>query len=359
MTTFFDPKEEVLDIQLTPYGEALLSVGDFKPVYYAFFDDNILYDASGSAGVTEVQNDIETRIQENTPRTKVQAVFSGIESNLAPLIGQVRYGGAYEPGRFGLAGGPASVEYRRRFLSYEALPPNTDQNYTFVEPLGTMQLGSKNAPAWNIRVLNGELSGAINYLTSSTEAGLYNNVRRVPQLDFDLTYRVRVGNTSQIDINGAVSRENRVLSRVYDDGSFLYLEQDALDIIVAVDEENSSIDLEYDIEVFEIKDETDSEGSPVLAPLNFLRPTTKILNGVLLDEEIPLPSVRIDRTFAEYFFLVNTDREIPSEEICPVLGDLRTRGITLNDIPYDCTDVQEIGRFDIYDTNAVEDPCDD
>ena len=65
MTTFFNPKEEVLDIQLTPYGEALLSVGDFKPVYYAFFDDNVLYDASGSAGITEVQNDIESRIQEN------------------------------------------------------------------------------------------------------------------------------------------------------------------------------------------------------------------------------------------------------------------------------------------------------
>ena len=41
---FFDKKEEVIDIQLTQYGKHLLSVGKWRPVYYAFFDDNILYD---------------------------------------------------------------------------------------------------------------------------------------------------------------------------------------------------------------------------------------------------------------------------------------------------------------------------
>ena len=64
---FFNKKQEVLDIQLTPYGEDLLSRGKFKPVYYAFFDDDVLYDASGSAGIIEDQNDVEPRIQENTP----------------------------------------------------------------------------------------------------------------------------------------------------------------------------------------------------------------------------------------------------------------------------------------------------
>ena len=67
----------------------------------------------------------------------------------------------------------------------------------------------------------------------------------------------------------------------------------------------------------------------------------------------------MDSTFAEYFFLVNTDREIPSEDICPVLEGIDARGITLNEIPYNCVDVEEVGRFDIYGTNAVEDPCDD
>ena len=93
MTTFFNKKEEVIDLQLTPFGESLMSIGQLKPVYYAFFDDDILYDASGSAGITEVQNDVEPRIQDNTLNMKSQAVYSGIESNLSPLIGVGRYGG--------------------------------------------------------------------------------------------------------------------------------------------------------------------------------------------------------------------------------------------------------------------------
>ena len=41
---FSDKKEEVLDIQLTSYGKSLLAKGKFKPEFYCFFDDDILYD---------------------------------------------------------------------------------------------------------------------------------------------------------------------------------------------------------------------------------------------------------------------------------------------------------------------------
>ena len=39
---FFNKKEEVIDLQLTQYGKYLLSLGKFKPVYYAFYDDGIV-----------------------------------------------------------------------------------------------------------------------------------------------------------------------------------------------------------------------------------------------------------------------------------------------------------------------------
>jgi len=42
---FFNTKEEVIDIELTPYGKHLLSQGKWKPVYYEFYDDDILYDS--------------------------------------------------------------------------------------------------------------------------------------------------------------------------------------------------------------------------------------------------------------------------------------------------------------------------
>ena len=64
--SFFDKKEEVMDIQLTSYGKELLSKGDFKPMYYAFFDEGIMYDG-GRASVTKVQNDVQDRIKNNTP----------------------------------------------------------------------------------------------------------------------------------------------------------------------------------------------------------------------------------------------------------------------------------------------------
>ena len=72
---FFNKKEEVIDLQLTQYGKHLLSMGRFKPVYYAFYDDGILYD-SEYGGFTEAQNEAKNRIQNNTPNLKTQYVFN-------------------------------------------------------------------------------------------------------------------------------------------------------------------------------------------------------------------------------------------------------------------------------------------
>ena len=44
MAKFLNKKEQVYDLQLTSYGHYLLSIGSFKPKYYTFLDDNILYD---------------------------------------------------------------------------------------------------------------------------------------------------------------------------------------------------------------------------------------------------------------------------------------------------------------------------
>jgi len=44
MAKFLNKKEQVIDFQLTPYGNYLLSTGIFKPAYYAFYDSSILYD---------------------------------------------------------------------------------------------------------------------------------------------------------------------------------------------------------------------------------------------------------------------------------------------------------------------------
>ena len=225
-----------------------------------------------------------------------------------------------------------------------------------------MELGSKEAPAWNIRVLNGELTGAINYLTSSVESGIYSKVRRIPQLDFDITYRVLVGSDDELDPYGDLAVENRVISQVYEDGTFLYLAQKPPSLIMVVDEANTSVGLDYDIEVFEVgpPDTLAADEEPPLRSLNFLNRGNQVVNNILIDDDVTPRNTMLDSSFAEYFFLVNADIEIPAEEICPLLAGIEVRGITLNSIPYDCKDVRTFGRVDIYGTNAVEeDPCDD
>ena len=86
---FFDKKEEVIDIELTQYGKYLLSKGKMKPAFYAFYDDDIIYDHS-YGGVTEEQNEIEDRIRIETPRLKTQYVYSGIETEVKRINEMVR-----------------------------------------------------------------------------------------------------------------------------------------------------------------------------------------------------------------------------------------------------------------------------
>ena len=46
--TFFNKKEEVFQIELTPYGRYLLSIGRLQPHHYKFFDDDVVYNHSKS-----------------------------------------------------------------------------------------------------------------------------------------------------------------------------------------------------------------------------------------------------------------------------------------------------------------------
>jgi hypothetical protein len=241
-------------------------------------------------------------------------------------------------------------------LYYAEPAPTLTPGFPFVEPLGNMRLGSEHVPSWDIKVLNGELSGAINYLTSSQASSIYNNVRRIPQLDFNINYRVLVGNTRFLDVDGGL--RDRIISDIFEDGTFLYLSQDTPNLILSIEEQNASEDVEYDIEVFLVQTESSgNDGDSTLLPLSFQEKPQRVVNNILLDEsEVPsIKNLELDPSYAEYFFLVNTDLEIPEEEICPKITDLRSRGTVIDDIPYECPDVRKVELLDIYGTNIRED----
>jgi hypothetical protein len=369
---FFNKKQEVIDLKLTPYGEELLARGIFKPEYYAFFDDNILYDASGSAGITEVQNDAEPRIQEETPQIRTQSVFEGADTTTGTHIREAweamgdiaDYTAEGFQNHLHFWGNiPLAVLRMTDFqidsllapLYYAEPAPTLTPGFPFVEPLGTMRLGSEHVPSWDIKVLNGELSGAINYLTSSQASSIYNNVRRIPQLDFNINYRVLVGNTRFLDVDGGL--RDRIISDIFEDGTFLYLSQDTPNLILSIEEQNASEDVEYDIEVFLVQTgSSGNDGDSTLLPLSFQQKPQRVVNDILLDDaDVPaIKNLELDSSYAEYFFLVNTDLEIPEEEICPKITDLRSRGTVIDDIPYECPDVRKVELLDIYGTNIRE-----
>lgn len=79
--SFFNSKQDVIDIKLTKHGKKLLSNGVFQPVYYSFFDDDIIYD-SKTYGEEELQNDTEKRILYETPYLKITPSFFSCTTNI-------------------------------------------------------------------------------------------------------------------------------------------------------------------------------------------------------------------------------------------------------------------------------------
>ena len=144
---FFDRKEEVIDIQLTQYGKHLLSRGKFRPVFYAFYDDDIIYDAKYANDNEENQKLIEDRIK-NTPRIKSQYSFSGRELKANKID---------------------TGTCKGQMSSCDKLQVSKEKHYALGLPLGTSEVNSHKHPAWSVKFLRGGLSGSSYYSESTKE----------------------------------------------------------------------------------------------------------------------------------------------------------------------------------------------
>jgi len=350
--TFFNKKEEVLDIQLTSYGKRQLAKGKFKPKFYAFFDDNILYD-SEYANFTEEQNLVEPRIQESTVSLRSQASYESPEFNLQ---------------------------------SISENQSTANKHHSLIYPLGASSISSEYSPAWDIKFMKGEISGSVKHLTGSHQPLL------IPQIDVDITYKtlikgqgenVQLGQDVFPDLQGNVGDmffgDRKVLiSRVFDDGTYVEVIQSP--ILVDIFESNTEFEMEnVEIEFFEVEN-IDVSGSiqnlgsttdnltkkRALRPLKFKRKISNIQNDLLVPEDPDLfNNVEVDSSYVEYYLDVLVDREIPSFEICEGISNVKSRGVDIDSayVDYEC-DEQELERekFDIYGTNIVEEteaPCED
>jgi len=336
MATFFDKKQDVIDIELTKYGEYLLSLGKFNPVYYSFFDDNVLYD-SRYAAFSASQNSFEPRIQENTPSLRAISSYEGRETQIL------------EHNRV-VANNPRLREDQQ--IRFQSTP---DRHFTsLVYPLGHSDLSSVKAPAWSMRFYNSEIKNVDVNLTGSRAA------QRIPQVTATIKYETQI--KSKMILPDGESGEfyqptdgDIILQEgIFGDGSFVIVEPDY--ILLDLQEINSPYEREnFDVEVYEIKDETLKNGDVVeqWIPLKFKKKKQEIVNNLLVDNPKSSQSSNqfldhsshrfphLDPSFAEYFFDVFADNEIDNVIMCKSLNRLRARGIYI-ETEFNCPDIQDI-----------------
>jgi hypothetical protein len=328
---FFDPKEEVIDLKLTQYGKHLLSKGRFIPKYYAFFDDDIIYDIKWVTGsMSERQSDIEDRIQDETPRPRVQSCFHGVETEIKKINELVRQ--------------------KKAKLGDDMLQPTPSKHHAMSLPLGNSSLSSDKMPAWQAYFLKGKLDSKVDYVTGSSP-----NIK-IPQLDCQIEFKgTALGETEELHLTpgeqAAINDEGSDADHVgmwggeleFDDGTRLMIEKDYL--LLEIEESNTDyLDENFEIEVYEIRT-TAASGSAQpgegkgekeeLIPLYFARQATDLGSVYLTSapegsaQSVTTVFPDVDPNYVEYFFDVNVDREIDRVVICESLPEDKARSTRL------------------------------
>jgi hypothetical protein len=278
MAKFIDKKEQVFDFQLTPYGKYTLSTGAFKPVYYTFYDSEILYDGKyadrGGNGIQETQNNIHTRIKENTAYIESLVVFDELETSppnkselvrkdiddlsgeLISLIADPLSGvDAWDAVDIAIAAaatissattGNGMLNYFPTDIEVRHEVPRKDI-YRFGQPIGDARFdgpSQQSAPAWKFASLQGHIS-------SSTRINLNQQEERIPQLNMNLTYKKRIQKPVR-GLNPTSVAEIIASTPQFADGHVISLVKD--DLLGYIEEVNTELLTEnFDIEVFQVE----------------------------------------------------------------------------------------------------------
>ena len=287
--TFFNKKEEILELKLSSYGRQKLAAGSFKPTYYAFFDDDILYDGS-RGGISEDNNNIEPRIQENSPSLRCQTNFTDLEEKVRKQTHD-----------------KIADTYHESNVNDRKTDPSVFQDYDGLRnvlPLGKSQLGNQYTAAWRVEFMEGDFknSRSTTYdtnLSCSAPFSCQKPIINIPQVQVDLEVQPVL---VKKDFKGISDPQTDRFISEDNNGVFIRLADDyiLLDIAEAnVDLYNDS----FSLEVYEITEDEDKK--EILVPKMFKKQIQSIVNGILLDQEEiedQISEAPIDDKFVEYYF---------------------------------------------------------
>lgn len=311
--TFFNSKEESIDIELTQHGKYLLSKGKWKPVYYEFYDDDVIYD-SQYGGTSDKQAEINSRIK-SSARPKTQYTFTGAEERVKRYLKQARDLGlpleVLESSNAELA--------RQNLKSQDNLANIKETLFTTSLPLGNSGLDKNYYPNIKARFIAGEISSVSSSLSL---IGIPNNLYFLNLLD--LKYKKYVDTTEENFGNLITNLQEAASRAIFSDQSFINVENE--EIFLELTELNTdSLKDNFEISLFKIDE---SDGKEIEISLSFIdeQEKTKIANNVLVDnEDYNLYNENLNTggferpEFIEYFFEVNVDKEIPQNILCKYL----------------------------------------
>jgi hypothetical protein len=357
MAGFFDDKEEVMTIELTEWGKYLYSVGKFKPKYYAFSDDEVLYDGSYAGLSSEEQKDIEDRVMNNTPYLK-------------PHVRLTEAKGYYQ--EYNSATDPNSQVYQDPLDSMTLVDTKIENKvdllllknsrysqatkelrHLVLNKIGSVRTTSQDYPAFDLTMLRSRISSSANSMSSSY------GYLKIPQIDIELKNILTIVPSGSVFISRLdENTSNRAVlgvnapkeSVIFEDGSKLYLENNflALDLYqngVQYKTKNFTVEVfqystgsnSYDMKKLKmqvVNDNVDENGflieSSPTENVPFLitnsNSTTEILNNSGQPAE--------DGDLLSTYFELQIDRQIPDEVICSLLKEITNRGDNLR-LDYD------------------------
>jgi len=342
--TFFNKKEEILEIKLSSYGKQKLAAGNFKPTYYAFFDDDVLYDGA-RAGIVEDNNNIEPRIQENSPSLRVQTSFTDLEKRVKKQTHDVK--------------NEVYHEHNVTNLKFDPSVFQDSDGLRNVLPLGNSQLGNRHVASWRLEFLEGNYKASRRTTRDPNEScaapfRCQAPIVNIPQLTSDLTIQpvlIEAEQVSAVDPvterYSAVNSENNSYIRLTNDFLLLDVTENNVDLL------NDS----FEIEIYEVV--TNSDGEELLYPKMFKKDIQRIVDGILLDEEeinAQISEAEIDQNFIEYYFDISFDDGIDNKTKFDKIVSREKRGnIFDNNVGYE--DYQQTRGSELYTSDNDGDEC--
>ena len=304
---FFNKKEDVISIELTPHGRKLLSQGKLKPTYYAFFDDDILYE-SQKGGFTETNLQTKNRILNETPRIKPQTNFKGADSKISDM---------------------RTFETENQML----------------QAIGTNKIEEQKSNGWDITFLHNTASSALTHFSSNTSPTL-----QIPQIEAAITFEMKLG---RIEDETATDSFKLIHPDAATGGTFVNITEEQIMLnILEQNGFNENDGLEIEVYLYEQDKQTykmllSQEKESVIKDGMYVKPLQNSAKSLFETRE-----TTTNPNLVEYWLRIKVDDEISIADRCSGLKNLEKNNIYLEN-ELSCPD-DDGALADIYSTSVAD-----